>query len=128
MAKTGLVQGTTEIVMRLSTRFERPLACLQPVGWLAVLAMVALSSPGLVTSVRAESPASAVPAGPSCNIAEAPPLELEKLVEAARKRAAADPSVVVLNNRGYRYGNPAAEADVEAIIQRLIAQQRRQGE
>jgi hypothetical protein len=36
--------------------------------------------------------------------------------------------VVVLNNRGYRYGNTSAEADVDAIIQQLIAQQRRQGD
>jgi hypothetical protein len=93
-----------------------------------VLAMLALSSPGVSTSVRAEPPVSDVPAGPSCTLSQAPPVQLEKLVEAMKQRAAGDPSVVVLNNRGYRYGNTTAESDVDAILQELVVQQQRQGE
>ncbi len=121
--------------MRLSARLRRPLDRLQPAGWLAVLAMLALSSPGVVTTVRAESPAaqaqpvSEVPAGASCNLDAAPPLQLEQVVEAARQRAAANPNVVVLNNRGYRYGNsPEGDAEVQALLQQLRAHQARQGQ
>lgn len=117
--------------MRLSARLERLFTRLQPVGWLAVLAMLALSSPGVVTEVRAEPPVSSVPAGPSCDLAQqeiTPALQAEQLVEAARRRAGSDPEVVVLNNRGYRYGNTAPEADVDELIQQLIRQQKRGGQ
>ncbi len=120
--------------MRLSARI-RPswIRRWQPAGWLALLGMLALSSPGVVATVRAEppvaeAPASAVPAGPSCDAgAAAPPLQLQQVVEAARQRAAANPEVVVLNNRGYRYGNAeSGNAEVQALIQQLRAQQARQ--
>jgi hypothetical protein len=81
-------------------------------GWLAVAAMLLLTSPG-VRTVRADADVlvSEVPDGPSCSgRAEVENIEadLARYIEEARRAAAAQPDAgadyVVLNNRGYNYG------------------------
>lgn len=83
-------------------------------GWLSVLATLALLSPGVVATASAEEPERRADdqAGPSCPIAreanERTTVELSQMIErlrsevAERKGDAGD--VVSLNTRGYNYG------------------------
>lgn len=80
------------------------------VGWLSLLATLALCAPGVVASAKAE-PAQAEQSGPSCNTAERggeeTAVRLRQMMEELRAQAAQqqDPSdeVVVLDNRGFSY-------------------------
>lgn len=99
----------------------------QTLGGLSLLGMLALSSPGVVTSVRAESLVGDVPPGPSCS-AQTPAdtrAQLEHAMQQAMARAKADPNVVVLNNRGYRYGKTDPMHQMQALIDAMVADQHR---
>ena len=80
-------------------------------GWLSLFATLALLSPGIVATARADEPA----AGPSCPIAteraENAAVQLSQTVEQLRadlaERDGGEGDVVVLNTRGYNYGAPA---------------------
>ena len=85
-------------------------------GWISLFATLALLSPGIVATARAD--AAAAPSGPSCPVSrdadEHTAAGLERMIEQLRADAAerGDPSggVVSLNTRGYNYTNTAARA------------------
>ena len=97
------------------------------VGWLCVIATLALLSPGVVATARADEAQSPPAAGPVCKApeqaAEESVLSLGSTIEqmrAQRARArAADPNEVrVLNGRGYNYGSAAPSARATEPAQR----------
>jgi hypothetical protein len=81
------------------------------VGWLCVIATLALLSPGVVATARADQAQSAPAAGPVCKApeqaAEEAALSLGNTIEQLRAQELArggDPGdFVVLNGRGYNY-------------------------
>ena len=81
-------------------------------GWLSLFATLALLSPGVVATARADEMAS----GPSCPAAregdEHTVVELEQMIERLRAEASengGEPGgVVSLNTRGWNYGTPLA--------------------
>ena len=83
-------------------------------GWLSLFATLALLSPGVVATARADEPESA--SGPSCPAAaegdEHTVVELEQMVEALRAEASehgdGKGDVVTLNTRGWNYATPLA--------------------
>lgn len=103
-------------------------------GWLAVVAMVALASPG-VTPVRAGEGDDLAGAGSGeaavCDPSAAPAavMNVTQMIEQLRQQAEAeaeggtsDPDFVVLNNRGFNYGTPRdpdpGRAAVDATLPR----------
>jgi hypothetical protein len=80
-------------------------------GWLSLFATLALLSPGVVATARAEEAS-----GPSCPAAreadEHSVAGLEQMIERLRAEApdtgAAQGNVVTLNTRGYNYATPLA--------------------
>jgi hypothetical protein len=80
-------------------------------GWLSLFATLALLSPGVVATARADELAS----GPSCAVAregdEHTVVGLEQMIEALRaesERGDAPDDVVTLNTRGWNYATPLA--------------------
>ena len=82
------------------------------VGWLCVFATLALLSPGVVATARADQAAG--DAGPSCQAAgpsdEQMSIALAQMIERLRARAdtqgGSASDVMGLNTRGYNYGEP----------------------
>ena len=81
-------------------------------GWLALFATLALLSPGVVATARADESA----AGPSCPAAtegdEHTVVGLEQMIEVLRtqesERGDGQGDVVTLNTRGWNYATPLA--------------------
>lgn len=92
------------------------------VGVVAVLAFLALASPGvrIVPIASAEEPISAAPPAPRCEAGN--PVSADKsmaaVVERLRDQSDRDGSrgeIVMLNNRGYNYG-PHNSIDLDRVI------------
>jgi hypothetical protein len=96
------------------------------VGWLCVIATLALLSPGVVATARADEMQSPPASGPTCkapeHAAEESMISLNGAIERIHTRALAQPGdagddYIVLNGRGYNYGTqpnplePEAESD-----------------
>ena len=81
-------------------------------GWLSLLATLALLSPGIVATANADEPTAA---GPSCPISreadEHTAADLSSMIERLRSQAAEREGdagdVVSLNTRGFNYGTTA---------------------
>jgi hypothetical protein len=81
-------------------------------GWISLFATLALLSPGVVATARADDLA----AGPSCPAASAGDehnvVELEQMIERLRaetaERGDSQGDVVTLNTRGWNYATPVA--------------------
>ncbi len=80
------------------------------VGWISLLATLALSAPGVVATANAEA-AVAENTGPSCGVAErsgeAAVVDLYRMMERLKADAAQNPDpsdeVVALDNHGFSY-------------------------
>ncbi len=83
-------------------------------GWISLFATLALLSPGIVATARADE--AAAPAGPSCPVSrdadEHTAAGLEQMIEQLRadvtEQTGSPAGVVSLNTRGYNYVNTAA--------------------
>ena len=112
------------------TATSSPLIALSPVvrrlaaivGWLCVIATLALLSPGVVATARADEAQSPPESGPVCRApeqaAEESMLTISDSIERLRARQMArgsDPrdEYVVLNNRGYNYGPQPLQPEPE---------------
>jgi len=88
-------------------------------GWLSLIATLALLSPGVVATAHAGDPVQS--AGPSCPIRERSDeqqvIQLERMLEQLRAQVAERQDgrggVVSLNTRGYNYGIPAVPQERE---------------
>ncbi len=99
---------------------------IQILGWLALLASVALLSPGVVATANAEPLAAGIEAGPSCPAGASPDqvaAQLEQVVQRLRREAESaaavagepgDDAVIVLNSRGYNYPSGLSPTDPAA--------------
>jgi hypothetical protein len=94
----------------------RPVRVARLLGWIAVAAMLCLTSPG-VRVVRADEPGpvSEIPAGPTCGDTALGTAVLSVALpsrdEAERRREQrARPQVVELDGGGNRYGGPSSAA------------------
>ena len=101
---------------------------IQVLGWLALIASLALLSPGVVLKASAE-PLKSEAAGESCEAGAVDPerivADLEQQVQAMRLEAAiqadleragqaGDDAVIVLDGRGYNYRNTPAHEPAPA--------------
>ena len=100
-------------------------------SWLCLVAMLALSSPG-VRVVRADAPTAAGPVCEASGVRTIPGQDVSAILEhlraAALAEAAKQPdsngeSPIALNNRGYNYG-PAGSSNIGSLLQQLQRESR----
>ncbi len=90
------------------------------VGWLCVIATLALLSPGVVATALADEEQSPPESGPTCrapeDAAEQSIISMDSAIERIRTRGLTQTSdsrdeYIVLNGRGYNYGPQPLEPD-----------------
>ena len=101
-------------------------------GWLCLVAMLVLSSPG-VKVVRADAPTAA---GPVCRASGAQGVPRRDVSAILKRRRAAAPAKaaeqpdsnreipIALNNRGYNY-DPAGSSNIGSLLQKIEREQHR---
>ncbi len=100
-------------------------------GWLCLVAMLALSSPG-VKAVRADAPTAAGPVCEASGVQTVPGQDVSAILErwraAALAEAAKQPdkngdTPIALNNRGYNYA-PRGSSNIGSVLQQIQREQR----